>query len=375
MKDANGLDAAPRCRQLADTEQEVGDTVNPHEAAGPRSRWNHACGLTADERRGAALVEPDGRPSGQSGLGRLYPRPEVRSTGGQLAPRHGVLEAKGADTAAHEILDRAAAAERRTDVGREHPYVCSLATDDADGGPRAGDFLDGDRPDSHLARRALDLDALAGQLVQATPVVVNRRIHRWHLLDAADEGTAHRFEARHRDLEARSLRHDPTAHLVRIRRQAEPDRREIFLVLIDQVRRELCRFADEDRQHAGRVGIECAGVADAANAQTTARERDDVERGRAGPLVDDQDPGPDGAVFHDAGLPPTARRAAARTRRAASAKGPGTVQPAALTWPPPPNCAAIFWTSTSPLPRRLTFTCPSRSRRRHATRTEATERG
>src|SRR5262245_45863043 len=375
MKDANGLDGAPRCYQLADTEQDAGDTVNSDEAAGAGSSRNHACGLTVDERRGAVLVEPDGHPSGQGGLGWLHPRPEVRSPGRQLAPRHGVLEAEGADPAAHETLDRAAAAECRTDIGREHPYVCSLATDDAHGGLRSGDFLDGDRSDDHLARRSLDLDALTGQLVQPAPLVVNRRIHRRHLLDAADEGTTHVFEARRRDLRDRSLGHDAAAHVVRICRQPKPDRREILLVLIDQVRRELRRLADEDRQHARCVGIERAGVADAASAQTTTRDRDHVERGRAGPLVDDQDSGPDGAVLHDGGLPPTARRAASRTRRIASGKGPRIVQPAALTWPPPPNCAAIFWTSTSPLPRRLTFTCPSRSRRRHATRTEATERG
>src|SRR5262245_1769600 len=374
MKDANGLDATPPCHQLADTEQDAGSTVNPDEAAASRGR-NHAYRLTVDEHRRTVVVEPDDRPSGQCRLGRLHPGPEVRSSGGELAPRHGVVEAEGADPAAHEILDHAAAPERGTDVGREHKYVCSFATDDTHGRPRARDVLDGDRPDDHLAGRSLDLDALAGQLVQAAPLVVDRRIHRRHLFDAADEGTAHLFEARHRDLRDRSLDHDAAAHVARIRRQPKPDRREILLVLLDQVRRELRRLADEDRQHAGRVGIERAGVPDTADAQTTARDRDDVERGHPRPLVDDQDSGPDGGVLHDAGLSPTARRAAARTRRVASAKGPGNVQPAALTWPPPPNCAAILWTSTSPLPRRLTFTCPSRSRRRHATRTEATERG
>src|SRR4030095_10441094 len=170
MKDANGLDAAPRCHQLAHTEQEAGDTVNPDEAA-PSSGRHYARGLTVDERRGPVVVEPDGRPSGQSRLGRLHPRPEVRSPGGQLAPRHGLVDTEGADAPAHEILDRAAAAERGTDVGREHPHVCPLAADNTDSSAHTGDPLDGDRPDAHLAGRSLHLDTLAGPRVSPAPLV------------------------------------------------------------------------------------------------------------------------------------------------------------------------------------------------------------
>src|SRR2546425_2825547 len=75
------------------------------------------------------------------------------------------------------------------------------------------------------------------------------------------------------------------------------------------------------------------------------------------------------------GAAASAPRTAASTTRVASASGFASVHPAAFGWPPPPNCAAIRCTSTSPLPRRLTFTWPRYSRKRHATRTVATERG
>src|SRR4029453_17170427 len=159
MKDANGLDAAPRCHQLAHTEQEAGDTVNPDEAA-PSSGRHYARGLTVDERRGPVVVEPDGRPSGQSPLGRLHPRPAAPSPGGARAPPPGPRDAGGADAAAHEILDRAAAAERGTDVGREHPHVCPLAADNTDSSAHTGDPLDGDRPGAPLAGRSRHLATL-----------------------------------------------------------------------------------------------------------------------------------------------------------------------------------------------------------------------
>src|SRR5437899_1456154 len=173
----------------------------------------------------------------------------------------------------------------------------------------------------------------------------------------------------------RNLRQNAAAHVVGVRRQSEADRREVLLALVDEIGCELRRLPDEDRQHAGRVGIERARVPDATHAQTATNDRDNIERGRAAPLVDDEDAGAGEVRAHDTRFPSTARRTAASTTRVASGSGPVTVQPAALTCPPPPNCAAIFWTSTSPLPRRLTFTSPSRSRKRQATRTEATERG
>src|SRR5262245_2410338 len=212
MKDANRPDAAPRRHQLADTEQDAGDTVNPDEAAAGRG-GNNAGGLTVDERRGAALIEPDGRPPGQRRLGWTHARPEVRSPGGQLTPRHGLVETEGADAAAHELLDRAPAAERGADVGRQNANVRPLAADDAHGRPRARDRFHLDRPDDHLARRALDLDALASQLVEPAPLVVNRRIHGRHLLDAPDECAAHFFEVRYRELRDGLLGQDAATHV------------------------------------------------------------------------------------------------------------------------------------------------------------------
>src|SRR4029453_9034277 len=98
------------CRhQLADTEEDAGVTVNPDEAAAGRG-GNDAGGATVEGRGGARLLEPGGPPPGQRRVGRPPARPEVRAPGGRLTPQHGLVETEGADAAAHELLDRAAAA-------------------------------------------------------------------------------------------------------------------------------------------------------------------------------------------------------------------------------------------------------------------------
>src|SRR5207245_9630859 len=108
------------------------------------------------------------------------------------------------------------------------------------------------------------------------------------------------------------------------------------------------------------------------------RERPDGAR-RLPPRLGAREPAraadPDAHLVRAPGAAASAARTAASTTRVASASGFASVHPAAFGWPPPPNCAAIRCTSTSPLPRRLTFTWPRYSRKRHATRTVATERG
>src|SRR5258705_33309 len=117
MKDANGPEAAPARYQLADTEQEARDAVNPDEPIPGRGR-DDVGGLTVDERRGGVRVEPDSRPPRQSRLGRGHPRPEIRSPGGQLAPGHSVVETEGTDSASHKALHGAAPAQGGPDSSR-----------------------------------------------------------------------------------------------------------------------------------------------------------------------------------------------------------------------------------------------------------------
>src|SRR6266850_1063623 len=362
MQDAHGLDLAPARDQFADADQRPTPVVHSHEAARVHRRGHHGGGLPMGERRDARPVEPNDGPPGQRRLDGTHARPQIALTIQELIPGHRVVEVVGPDAPSREALDGAADAQGRAEVGGQDSDVRSLAADHPQGDARPVELLDRDRADEDLAGRALHLDAGARQLVEASPLVVDRRVHRRHLVDAADQPPAGVVETIARDLVHRRFGEDSTAHVVGVRRQPEADGREVFLLVVDEVRRQLGRLTHEHRQDPGGVRVERAGVADPSDAEPAPDDRDDVEGGRAGALVDDEDTGARGLARHDTGLPSRARLTAVSTARCASANGPATVQPEALTWPPPPNWAAMRWTSTSPLPRRLTFTWPSRSR-------------
>jgi len=251
--------------------------VDSHEATSGGHGRDHVGRLTVGEDRHALPVQPNAEPSGQCRFGRAHPGPELGSPCGQLAPGHGLLEIEGADPTPDEALDGPAAPQRSTDVGGESPNVRSLAADDLQGRARSDERLDPDRTDDHLAGRPLHLDTGAGQLVESSPLVMNRRVHRGYLLDPAHEGATGLFERRPRKISDRSLRQHSATHVVRVRRQPKADRGEVLLVLVDEIGRELRRLAHEDRQHAGRVGVESARVPDAADAQPATNDRDDVE--------------------------------------------------------------------------------------------------
>src|SRR5439155_1153170 len=125
---------------------------------------------------------------------------------------------------------------------------------------------------------ALDLHALAGQLVQPPALVVDRRVHRRHLRDAADEAAARRLQPLAREPGHRRLGEHAAGEIVRVGGDAEADGRDVLLVLVHQIGRELGGLADEQRQDAGGGRVEGAGVADAPHAEPLARERDGVER-------------------------------------------------------------------------------------------------
>ena len=99
--------------------------------------------------------------------------------------------------------------------------------------------------------------------------------------------------------------------------------------MLGDVRHQLGRFADQDRQDTGRVGVEGAGVADAAHAEVGAHASDDVERRHSGRLVHDEYAGAGGGD-HQLDDAVVAARTAPSTWRVASSSGAAMVQPAAF---------------------------------------------
>ena len=135
----------------------------------------------------------------------------------------------------------------------------------------------------------LDLLALARQLVQPAAVDLERGDHRWHLLDVADE-------RRHRGADVLlGDGHLPSRQLLargveRARGDTEGDDAAVLLRRLLQEPHEPRDPAEPDEEHAGRVGVERAGMTDPALAGRAAELGDDVVARPAGGLVDDEQP-------------------------------------------------------------------------------------
>src|SRR2546430_12537104 len=77
-------------------------------------------------------------------------------------------------------------------------------------------------------------------------LVVDRRVHGRDLLDPTDERPARLLEVTSLESGDRDLREDATLGVVSVGREPEADRRDVILVLVHEVRRELGRLADQD---------------------------------------------------------------------------------------------------------------------------------
>ena len=167
-----------------------------------------------------------------------------------------------------------AAAEQVPEVGGQRADVGARRALDLDAvDERVGRRLDVEAVDRHRPGRPLDLDALAGQLVQAAAADLERRHHRRHLHDRRRS----RWSATARaDVVEVDVGHvvagDDLAGGVEGRRlHAEHDLARCRSCG-RSVRKRSSRVtdADADEQHAGGVGVERAGVADAALAEAPA---------------------------------------------------------------------------------------------------------
>ena len=233
----------------------------------------HLCRLTVFEPLGGSGVEPHCRPTRQRCGGRLHACPERRRRrGGQRVPRCGVVERERPHPRPDEALHRRAATQRGAEVAGQSADVRTLAAHDGQPYGLAGDLLDVEGVNDDLARLARHLDALPGQLVQSLPLVVNRRVHRRHLLDAPDEGTAGDLQLRAVHGCHRRGREHPSAQVSGVGGEPEPERRHVRLVLVGQVRHELGRLAEQDGQHARGVGVERPGVTHALETESAPHE-------------------------------------------------------------------------------------------------------
>ena len=182
-------------------------------------------------------------------------------------------------------------AERQTEIVRQRADVGARAARDLEPHlrllaglePRQVEPADVDR-----RRRALDHSALAVEPVQGLAVDLLRRSHRRDLVDGAAEQGQHRFDGRLCQMPGRPRFDHLARRVVAVGEHTQDDRRGVVLVAAAEVLHQPRGLPEAEHQQAGGRGIEGATMADATGAEQPADLVDDVMRGPAGVLVEQQ---------------------------------------------------------------------------------------
>ena len=248
-------------------------------------------------------------------------------------------------------------ADRLAEVAGQRPDVRPGGALDVDDGDRAVGVGVVPRQERQVVDRHVPLgerDGLAGTGHRVGPPAadLDRAVGRRPLRDRPEEAGQRRLDRGSRRRRP-GRRGQLALEVVGRGRGAEADRRAIRLAIAEVVLDDARPVAEEDRQHARRERIERAAVADALGRRQAADEGDDVVRGRAGRLGDDEDAveaRPERRVGHrqrrtlgDEARRPRPGPAGARRRPAAP-----MVAPAARACPPPPNAPVRTVASTPP---------------------------
>ncbi len=202
-----------------------------------------------------------------------------------------------------------------------------------------GDRLDVEAGDVHPPRRAVDLNPLPGQLVQAPSADLHGRDHRRDLLDGAREGRSRLLHLGERHPGHVPLPDDVAGRIEGRRVGTQHDLGHVGLREGRQEPHEAGRPAQPDQQDARRIGVEGAGVADPALTEDPAATRHHVVGGPAGLLVDHHQAG---------GTHAGGSWSRSRPRRSSSTRDPAAMAGSALnvsrgvrlsvTWAPMRRC-------------------------------------
>src|SRR5207248_9983675 len=136
--------------------------------------------------------------------------------------------------------------------------------------------------------------AVPGQIIRALALDLDRGILRRDLIDHAGEARQQGPDRFRRRPQFAGLRY-PAFGIVGVALLAPGDREAVALAAIHHERNRLGRFAERDRQAAGRQRIERAGVAGALGLEQALEHGNRVRRSHADRLVENH-PAMDGAL-------------------------------------------------------------------------------
>ena len=198
-----------------------------------------------------------------------------------------LLDSERSDAQPPQVAQVRADAEALAEIVGERSQVGSLRATNENAGVRWIEAGQARLLDVDGARLALDLLARPGQLVEALPLDLARRVHRRSLQDEPDEpaqGVAGLVLAQ---VPHRPGLQDPPRCVLRVGDLAEPDGGLVLLLAVSDEPGHLGRLADADGQDARAGGIERPGVPAALDLEEALHPADHVERGGPARLVHD----------------------------------------------------------------------------------------
>src|SRR6202166_3730513 len=337
--------------ELSDTDQLAGGIVHPALSGHVRQdRSGQPHRLAAPDLEHLRRSQIDEGQMRDRDIGRQERQPRIVHDR-ELVERNRRSEPERAVARPGEPAEESAGAERLAEVGGEHAHVRALAADHHDLGLRTGTRPEVDqlgRVDGHASWLPDHLLTGSGELVEVPPLMPDCRMHRWNLLDLADEPRELGANLVGADRAGVGAGDDHALGVARVTALAETNHAVIGLGLGVEIVDESGAPADADREQAGRGGIERPRVADSSLAEDASNLADGVERCDPGGLVEGEHASSAGDrrprawarsgrsdAGHRAGS--INRRATSSTLRSATGRGSRNSAPAARRWPPPPN--------------------------------------
>ena len=182
-----------------------------------------------------------------------------------------------------------AASKYFANVGCENSNVSSGRTVDANLGQPLLESGEIEARDCHGLGVSLNFFAAAREPVKRHPIFLHSTVHRGHLLNFTAEVLEHRLDliaGREHAIKARSFL---PLRVEGVRLDAKAYATDVALRVFGDERDQLGRVTDGEGQHAGRLGVEGAHVADSPGAKPLARGIHHVVTRLTGRLVDDQE--------------------------------------------------------------------------------------
>src|SRR3990170_5641969 len=200
-----------------------------------------------------------------------------------------VRDRERTDRRASQARQVRATAERRTDIGHEHPNVGPTRTghDEIERRRREPRHLERVDPD-RTGRRLEGLPRSSG-LVELAPGDLDRGVGRWRLHRLAHERGARCLDLHPSDRDGLGAQ-DGSLRIQRVSLLPQAAGALVRLREIAEVAQQPRRTPDAQNQQPRRHRVQRAGVADLADAEVPALDVDDIVRGHPRGLVHEQQP-------------------------------------------------------------------------------------